>query len=187
MPKRVLLTAATLLVVCLQHPKMESIADLSAAQKSELVVSLAALLLEDAEVELSAENLDTVVKVTASCSCKPFDTSHRVSMYWLCDTSDVQALGCADLPIKAHDVHCKQSQTQASGNTIESYWTSLFATYLEKAGGCEKFMLAPGAGGGGGGGGAAAASGGAAAAAVEKAPEPEEEEVSNKPCVLVLA
>ncbi|KAG5177645.1 hypothetical protein JKP88DRAFT_264981 [Tribonema minus] len=101
-------------------------AELTEGQKSEMVVSLAALLCEDAGVELSAENLNSAVS--------------------------------------------------ASGNKVAPYWTSLFASYLEKAGGCEKFMGKPGSGGGGGGGGAAAG-GAAAAAPVEEKKEEEEEEV----------
>jgi hypothetical protein len=36
----------------------------------------------------------------------------------------------------------------ASGNTVPAYYTTLFATYIEKAGGVDKFMAGPSAGGG---------------------------------------
>lgn len=42
-----------------------SLADLTAAQKEELVVSLSALLLQDSGVDMSAENLEAVIKVRA--------------------------------------------------------------------------------------------------------------------------
>ncbi|CAM9837839.1 unnamed protein product [Chrysoparadoxa australica] len=103
---------------------MTSIAELSEAQKAELAVSLAALLCEDGEVEITADNLNSVLK--------------------------------------------------ASGNTIPAYWTTLFASMLEKSEGCAKFLGGPGSGGGGGGG---AAAGGAAPAAEEKKEEEEEEEI----------
>lgn len=61
-----LISSCNVSAVLLCSTNMESLAELSKLQKSELVVSLAALLLEDAEVELSAENLDTVVKVRES-------------------------------------------------------------------------------------------------------------------------
>lgn len=37
---------------------------------------------------------------------------------------------------------------QASGNSVAAYWTTLFASYIEKAGGVKKFLGAPGGGGG---------------------------------------
>ena len=40
-----------------------SLADLSPAQKEELVVSLAALLLSDSGVDMSGENIEAVIKV----------------------------------------------------------------------------------------------------------------------------
>lgn len=40
-----------------------SLADLNPAQKEELVVSLSALLLQDSGVDMSAENLEAVIKV----------------------------------------------------------------------------------------------------------------------------
>ena len=62
----------------------------------------------------------------------------------------------------------------ASGNKIPGYYATVFASYIEKAGGLEPFMAAPS--GGGGGGGAPAASAGGDAAPAE-APKPKEEEV----------
>lgn len=41
-----------------------SLADLNAAQKEELIVSLSALLLQDSGVDMSAENIEAVVKVS---------------------------------------------------------------------------------------------------------------------------
>ena len=38
----------------------------------------------------------------------------------------------------------------SSGNKVPSYYTTLFASFIEKAGGVEKFMAGPSAGGGGG-------------------------------------
>ena len=38
----------------------------------------------------------------------------------------------------------------ASGNKVASYWAPLYSSYIEKAGGVEKFFSAPGSGGGGG-------------------------------------
>jgi hypothetical protein len=49
-----------------------------------------------------------------------------------------------------------EAAVTASGNKVESYWTSLFASFLEKSEGVEKFCGKPGSGGGGGGGGAPA-------------------------------
>lgn len=43
-----------------------SLADLTPAQKEELVVSLSALLLQDSGVDMSAENLEAVIKVCGS-------------------------------------------------------------------------------------------------------------------------
>ena len=40
-----------------------SLADLTPAQKEELVVSLSALLLQDSGVDMSADNLEAVIKV----------------------------------------------------------------------------------------------------------------------------
>lgn len=40
-----------------------SLADLTPAQKEELVVSLSALLLQDSGVDMSAENLESVIQV----------------------------------------------------------------------------------------------------------------------------
>ena len=63
----------------------------------------------------------------------------------------------------------------ASGNKIPGYYADLYATYIEKAGGVEKFMEKPSGGGGGGGGGGGAAA--AAAAPAAAAAKPKEEEV----------
>ena len=63
----------------------------------------------------------------------------------------------------------------ASGNKIPGYYATVFASYIEKAGGIEPFIKAPSGGGGGGGGGG---SGGGDAPAAAAAPEkPKEEEV----------
>uniref|UniRef100_A0A7S2UUV6 60S acidic ribosomal protein P1 n=1 Tax=Fibrocapsa japonica TaxID=94617 RepID=A0A7S2UUV6_9STRA len=97
-----------------------ALSDLSGAAKEEMVVSLAALVLADSGVDMSADNLNAVVS--------------------------------------------------ASGNDIAPYWSTLFASFLEKAGGVDKFCGAPGAGGGG----AAPAAGGAGGAAAEEAPKEEE-------------
>ena len=45
------------------------------------------------------------------------------------------------------------SVISASGNSVASYWAPLYAAYIEKAGGVERFMGGPGGGGGGGGAG----------------------------------
>lgn len=68
------------------------------AAKNNLVVSLAAILLSDSNLDISQENIDSVVT--------------------------------------------------ASGNTIPSYYSALFANYIEKAGGVERFFAGPSAGGG---------------------------------------
>ena len=75
---------------------------ITGADKDQLVASLSALLLADAGVDITAENITAVV--------------------------------------------------DASGNKIPAYYSSLFATYIEKAGGVEKFLSGPSSGGGGGGG-----------------------------------
>ena len=101
--------------------------DVSGADKDQLVVSLAAILLNDSKVDVSAENINTVVS--------------------------------------------------SSGNSVPAYYPTLFSTYIEKAGGVEKFFSAPSAGAAAPAGGAAP-SAGAAAPAAAKAPEkPKEEEV----------
>ena len=41
------------------------------------------------------------------------------------------------------------SVVNASGNKIPAYYSTLFATYIEKAGGVDKFLAGPSAGGGG--------------------------------------
>ena len=40
----------------------------------------------------------------------------------------------------------------ASGNKLPTYYTTLYASFIEKAGGVDKFLAGPSAGGGGGGG-----------------------------------
>eukprot|EP01040_Poterioochromonas_malhamensis_P002012 gene2012-2148_t len=64
----------------------------------------------------------------------------------------------------------------SSGNSVPAYYPTLFATYIEKAGGVDKFLVGPSAGGA-----APAATGAPAAASAakeEKAPEkPKVEEV----------
>ena len=62
---------------------------------------------------------------------------------------------------------------EASGNSLQASYASLFSTVVSLAGGLDKFCAAPGAGGGGGGG---AATGGGEAAAEEEKEEEEEEE-----------
>ena len=69
------------------------------AAKDQLVVSLAALLLHDSNVDISSDNIDAVVK--------------------------------------------------ASNNTVPAYYSALFSSYIEKAGGVEKFLVGPSAGGAG--------------------------------------
>eukprot|EP01038_Epipyxis_sp_PR26KG_P012382 gene12382-16609_t len=102
--------------------------EVTGAQKDQLVVSLAAILLSDSGVDITAENIDSIVNAT--------------------------------------------------GNKIPSYYSALYATFIEKAGGVDKFFSGPSAGGGGGAAAPAAAGGGAAAPAAAKAPEkPKEEEV----------
>lgn len=77
--------------------KMPFSFQVTGAEKDQLVVSLAALLLHDTGVEISADNLNAVVN--------------------------------------------------ASGNSVAAYFPTLFATYIEKAGGVEKFLVGPSAGG----------------------------------------
>eukprot|EP01041_Mallomonas_annulata_P001766 gene1766-3417_t len=67
----------------------------------------------------------------------------------------------------------------ASENSIASYWAPLFASYIEKSEGIDRYFAGPGSGGGGAAaapaaGGAAPSAGAPAAAAPEK---PKEEEV----------
>lgn len=69
------------------------------AAKDQLVVSLAALLLHDSSIDISAENIEAVVK--------------------------------------------------ASNNTIPAYYAPLYASFIEKAGGVDKFLVGPSAGGAG--------------------------------------
>jgi hypothetical protein len=69
------------------------------ADKDQLVVSLAAIILADSKLEVSAENINTVLS--------------------------------------------------SSGNSAPAYYATLFSTYIEKAGGVEKFFTAPSAGGAG--------------------------------------
>eukprot|EP01035_Chromulina_nebulosa_P022921 gene22921-29690_t len=101
---------------------------LEGAPRDTLAISLAAILLSDSKVEITAENLSTVL-----------------------ESSNVQ---------------------------IPSYYSSLFAGYINKAGGIDSFLAGPSAGGGGGGSAPVASSSGAAAPVVEKKEEkPKEEEV----------
>lgn len=69
------------------------------ADKDQLVVSLAALILGDCGAEITAEGIDAIVS--------------------------------------------------SSGNTVPSYYSALFASFIGKAGGVDKFMAGPSAGGGG--------------------------------------
>mmetsp|Transcript_5257 Transcript_5257/g.5375 ORF Transcript_5257/g.5375 Transcript_5257/m.5375 type:complete len:129 (+) Transcript_5257:41-427(+) len=70
---------------------------------------------------------------------------------------------------------------EGSGNVVAPYWATLFANYIEKAGGVKRFFTAPGAGGGAAAAPAAAAGGAAPAASAAAAPapaaKPKEEEV----------
>eukprot|EP00428_Durinskia_dybowskii_P067615 CAMPEP_0170375758 /NCGR_PEP_ID=MMETSP0117_2-20130122/11327_1 /TAXON_ID=400756 /ORGANISM="Durinskia baltica, Strain CSIRO CS-38" /LENGTH=124 /DNA_ID=CAMNT_0010630845 /DNA_START=63 /DNA_END=437 /DNA_ORIENTATION=- len=67
------------------------------------------------------------------------------------------------------------SVLSASGNTVPAYFPTLYASFIEKCGGLDKFFAGPSAGAAPAAGGAAPAAAGAAApAAVEK---PKEEEV----------
>jgi large subunit ribosomal protein LP1 len=91
----------------------------------QLAVSLAALLLADSKVDISAENINAVL--------------------------------------------------EASGNKAPAYYAPLYASMIEKAGGVEKFLAAPGAGAAPAAGGAAPAAAGAAAP--KAAEKPKEEEV----------
>jgi large subunit ribosomal protein LP1 len=59
---------------------------------------------------------------------------------------------------------------KASGNSVAAYYPTLFATYIEKAGGVDKFLVGPSAGG------AAPAASGSAPAAAGGAPAKKEEE-----------
>lgn len=72
------------------------------ADKDQLVISLAALILADCGSEITSESLDAIVS--------------------------------------------------SSGNKIPTYYSALFASFIGKAGGCDKFMAGPSSGGGGGGG-----------------------------------
>eukprot|EP00601_Ochromonadales_sp_CCMP2298_P000756 CAMPEP_0173183534 /NCGR_PEP_ID=MMETSP1141-20130122/8446_1 /TAXON_ID=483371 /ORGANISM="non described non described, Strain CCMP2298" /LENGTH=121 /DNA_ID=CAMNT_0014106749 /DNA_START=35 /DNA_END=400 /DNA_ORIENTATION=+ len=61
----------------------------------------------------------------------------------------------------------------ASGNSVPAYYSTLYAKYIEKSGGLDKFFAGPGSGGG-----AAVAAPAAGAPAAAAAPEaPKEEEV----------
>ena len=64
---------------------------------------------------------------------------------------------------------------EASGNKAPAYYAPLYASLIEKAGGVEKFLAAPGAGAAPAAGGAAPAAAGAAAP--KAAEKPKEEEV----------
>ena len=73
--------------------------EVTGAAKDQLVISLAAILLSDSSIEISAENLETVVS--------------------------------------------------ASSNKVPSYFPTLFAGFIQKAGGVDKFLAGPSAGGSG--------------------------------------
>ncbi len=73
--------------------------EVTGADKDQLVVSLAAILLHDSKVEVSADNINSVLS--------------------------------------------------SSGNSVPAYYPTLFSTYIEKAGGVEKFFSGPSAGGAG--------------------------------------
>jgi len=70
----------------------------SGHEKDQLVTSLAALLLNDCGLDMSAENISKVV--------------------------------------------------QDSGNQVPAYYATLFAAYIEKAGGVKKYLTGPSAGAG---------------------------------------
>jgi glycine cleavage system regulatory protein len=80
------------------HENMPYSLKVEGADKSQLVVSLAALLLQDSNVEVTAENLDLAIS--------------------------------------------------SSSNQVPSYYSTLFANLIAKAGGVEKFLVGPSAGGG---------------------------------------
>jgi large subunit ribosomal protein LP1 len=100
----------------------------------------------------------------------------------LCDTgadkdqfvTSLAALVCAD---SAVDVTAENiaAVISASGNNVAGYWSTLYATYIEKAGGVKKFF--PVAGASGGAAAAPAAAGAAAAPKAAEAPKPVVEEV----------
>jgi ribosomal protein L12E/L44/L45/RPP1/RPP2 len=57
------------------------------------------------------------------------------------------ALVCADsnVDVSADNLN---AVVNASGNKVAAYWAPLYATYVEKAGGVQKFFTSPGSGGG---------------------------------------
>jgi hypothetical protein len=68
------------------------------ADKDQLIASLAALVLSDSGAEITAENIEAVIK--------------------------------------------------ASGNSVPAYYAPLFANFISKAGGVDKFLAGPSSGGG---------------------------------------
>mmetsp|Transcript_7543 Transcript_7543/g.7772 ORF Transcript_7543/g.7772 Transcript_7543/m.7772 type:complete len:123 (+) Transcript_7543:91-459(+) len=85
------------------------------------------------------------------------------------------ALVCSDSGVEMTAENL-EAVISGSGNKIASYWAPLYASYIEKAEGLDKFTAGPGSGGGGAP--AAASTGDASAAAVVVAPvAPKEEEV----------
>lgn len=90
--------AASIIILVTNNTVMPLSFQVTGAAKNNLVVSLAAILLSDSNLDISQENIDSVVT--------------------------------------------------ASGNTIPSYYSALYANYIEKAGGVERFFAGPSAGGG---------------------------------------
>jgi len=62
------------------------------------------------------------------------------------------ALLCSDCGVELSAENLS-AVVEASGNNVSSYWAPLFATYIEKAGGVDRFCGGPGGGGGGPGAG----------------------------------
>ena len=102
-----------------------ALSGLSASQKEDMIVSLATLVLHDSGKDVTADNLNALVK--------------------------------------------------ASGNTVQAFWGSLYAKFVEGRD-LDDLIMKPGMGGGPAVG--AAAGGAAAEAAVEQEEEEEEEEES---------
>lgn len=94
----------------------------------------------------------------------------------LCTSYAALALYDGDAEITSDQI---SSLIQATGNEVEAYWPTLFASFIAKSG-IEKLILSAssgGGGGGGGGGGDGAGGEGEAAPAEEKKEEEEEEEI----------
>jgi large subunit ribosomal protein LP1 len=89
--------------------------------------------------------------------------------------TSLAALVCADssVDVTAENIAAVIS---ASGNNVAGYWSTLFATYIDKAGGVKKFFPTAGASGGAVAA-AAPAAGGAAAPKAAEAAKPVVEEV----------